>query len=120
MKNSVSRLGTLKLGEQDYEKISRLKSLADEEIVYEGEKPSDKHFAIVGGFEIAWFLKVDKEDGIGQYQLRVKGADGEPGLDVVQAMAATFFGQQTYEIMPEPKSVSTVRISGLFFPFSEP
>ncbi len=117
MRNSAARLGTLQFCKQDYEKIARLKTLADAEIVYEGERPSDNHYDVVCNIEIGWFLKVDKEEGVGQYQLLVKGIDGEPGLDRVQAMAVTFFGNQTYEIMPEPNSVSTVRVSSLFFPY---
>ncbi len=117
MKNSSARTGTLQFSEQDDEKIARLKSLAEEAVVYEEEEPSKEHFSVVCGIEIAWFLKVDQKEGIGQYQLLIKGADGEPSLDVVQAMAIVFFKNDTYEIMPEPKSASTVRVSGLFFPY---
>jgi len=118
MKNSSPRLGALNFSDQDREEITRLKTLAGDEVVYEGDAPSSKHAAVLCSHEIAWFLVVDKEEGIGQYRLLIKGNDGgEPGLDVVQAMAFTFFGNKTYEIMPEPRSVSTVRVSSLFFPY---
>jgi hypothetical protein len=118
MKNSSARTGTLQFSERDNEEIARLKTVAEEDIVYEGKKPSEGHFAVVCGIEIAWILKVDREEETGQYQLLIKGTDGEPGLDVVQAMAAVFFRNDAYEIMPEPKSLSTVRVSSLFFPYS--
>ena len=118
MKNSSARLGALTLSEKDGEEVARLKVLAMDEVVYEGSAPASKHTAIVSSHEISWFLMVDREEGIGQYQLLIKGNDGEPGLDVVQAMAALFFANKPYEIMPEPRSRSTVPIGSLFFPYS--
>jgi len=97
-----------------------LQALAKSEIVYEGQEPSQNHKTVFGLFEVAWFIKVDPEEETGQYQLLIKGPDGEPGLDVVQAMAATFFPDTTYEIMPEPKNRSTVRVGGLFFYYPKP
>jgi len=117
MKNSAARLGTLNFSDQDRNEITRLKAMAEEEIVNEGDTPSSKHEAVVCAYGIAWFLSVDSEEGIGQYQLLIKGNNGEPPLDVVQAMAVPFFGNQPYEIMPEPKNASTVRVGSLFFPY---
>jgi hypothetical protein len=116
MRNSSARLGTLQFSEQDSKTIARLRELADAEPVADGAPPSKNHHDIVCGIEIAWLMVIDQEDGIGQYRLLIKGTDGEPDLGLVQAMAVVFFGNQPYEIMPEPKSLSTVRVSGLFFP----
>ena len=120
MRNSSARLGTLQFSEQDSKTIARLREWADAEPVSEQESPSKNHHDVVCGIEIAWFLVADKEEEIGQYRLLIKGTDGEPDLGLVQAMAVVFFGNQPYEIMPEPKSLSTVRVSGLFFSYCPP
>ena len=119
MKNSSARLGSLTFNDTDLGEVARLKGSVNNHIVYEGDVRSSKHEAVICSYQIAFFLIVDREEGIGQYQLLIKGNDGEPGLDIVQAMAATFFGDKTYEIMPEPKDMSTVRVGSLFFPYSE-
>jgi hypothetical protein len=111
-------LGGLKFSEKDDQEISRLKALAGNEVVYDGNAPSSRQTAILCSYEVAWFLVVDQEEGIGQYHLLIKGSDGEPPLSVVQAMAAAFFGNKPYEIMPEPRSLSIVRVGSLFFPYA--
>ena len=117
MRNAAAKLGTLAFTPEDLQKIENLKDTAEANPVGEGETLPESRCAVVCGYEIAWFLMVDREDGIGQYRLFIKGHDGQPDLDVVQAMAVPFFGTNAYEIMPYPKDRFVIRVSSLFFPY---
>jgi len=117
MRNAAAKLGTLVFTLEDHQKISQLQATATANPVGEEETLPDSRKAVVCGYEIAWFLMVDQEDGIGQYRLFIKGTGGQPDLDVVQAMAVPFFGTNAYEIMPYPKDRCVIRVSSLFFPY---
>ncbi len=117
MRNAAAKLGTLVFTPEDIQKIAHLKSTAEAHPVGEEERLPEARHAVVCGIEIAWFLMVDREDGIGQYRLFIRGEGGQPDLDVVQAMAVPFFGTNPYEIMPYPKDRCVVRVSSLFFPY---
>ena len=117
MRNAAAKLGTLTFTPEDQQKISDLKETAEANPIGEEEPLPESRRAVVCGIEIAWFLMVDREDGIGQYRLFIKGDGGQPDLDVVQAMAVPFFGTNPYEIMPYPKDRCVIRVSSLFFPY---
>ena len=117
MRNAAAKLGTLHFTPEDQQKIANLKETAEANPAGEGEPFPEGRRAIVCGFEIAWFLMADLEDGIGQYRLFIRGDGGQPDLDVVQAMAVPFFGTNAYEIMPYPKDRCVIRVSSLFFPY---
>ena len=124
MKNSTARQGAIHLTPEERGKIASLKENADARICLEGvvgaihESPLlDCHRATLSGIDVAFILNVDPEEGIGQYQLHLTGRTGQPGLDVVQAMAALFFGDKTYQIMPDERHPGRVRVMGLFFPY---
>jgi hypothetical protein len=119
MRNASAKLGTLNFTPEDLQKIEDLKATADANPVGEGESLPESRRGVVCGIEIAWFLMVDREDGIGQYRLFIRGECGQPDLSVVQAMAVPFFATNPYEIMPYPKDPCVVRVSSLFFPYSE-
>lgn len=116
MKNSSARQGTLRLTADDHQKIASLKKAADEKICWDGALPLDSHRATLCGIDVLFFLNVDQEDGSGQYQLHLSKKSGEqPGLDEVQAMAATFFGKKEYQILPDERNSNRIRVLGLFF-----
>ncbi|MBI3598377.1 MAG: hypothetical protein HY201_02835 [Nitrospirae bacterium] len=117
MRNAAAKLGTLAFTPEDHQKIEHLKGTAEANPVGEEETLPDSRRAVVCGIEIAWFLMVDREDGIGQYRLFIKGDGCQPDLDVVQAMSVPFFGTNPYEIMPYPKDRCVIRVSSLFFPY---
>jgi hypothetical protein len=117
MRNASAKLGTLAFTPEDDQKIANLKDTAEANPMGEDEPLPESRRAVVCGFEIAWFLMVDREDGIGQYRLFIKGDGGQPDLSVVQAMAVPFFGTNPYEIMPYPKDRCVIRVSSLFFPY---
>jgi hypothetical protein len=116
MRNSSAKLGTLAFTPEDLQKIEQLKATVDACPVPDGEPIPENRHAVICGIEIAWFLMVDREDGIGQYRLRIRGSGGQPDLDVVQAMAVPFFATNPYEIMPYPKDRCVIQVSSLFFP----
>lgn len=117
MRNAAAKLGTLTFTPEDQQKIAQLIETAAANPVPEGDPFPDERRAVVCGYDIVWLLMVDKEDGIGQYRLFIKGHEGQPDLDVVQAMAVPFFSTNTYEIMPYPKDRFVIRVSSLFFPY---
>ncbi len=117
MRNATAKLGILAFTSEELQKIESLKETSEANPFGEEDAFPDARSAIVCGYKIAWFLMVDREDGIGQYRLFIEGHDGQPGLDVVQAMAVPFFSTNPYEIMPYPKDRYVVRVSSLFFPY---
>ncbi|MEK7286570.1 MAG: hypothetical protein AAB035_04650 [Nitrospirota bacterium] len=119
MRNATAKEGTLSFRPEDYETIERLKATADANPIGEDDPIPDDRRAVVCGVKIAWFLMADYEDGIGQYRLMIQGEDGQPDLDVVQAMAVPFFATNPYEIMPYSKNRCVIRVGSLFFPVSK-
>jgi len=117
MRNAAAKLGTLAFTPEDHQKIATLQETAEANPACEEDSFPEGRCAVVCGFKIAWFLLVDREDGIGQYRLFIEGHDAQPDLDVVQAMAVPFFSTNPYEIMPYPKDRFVIRISSLFFPY---
>lgn len=115
LKNSSARKGTLPFTPEDHQKIAALKQAAAAAPCWDGGRPAENHRAVVCGIEIAFFLEADREDGSGQYQLHITGAQGQPPLEVVQAMAVPFFGEQPYQILPDERHPGRVRVMGLFF-----
>lgn len=118
MKNSSARKGTLKFTSEDQQKIALLKKTAEQTPCWDGARPLDCHRAVVCGIDIAFFLAADREDQSGQYQLHITGKEGQPALEVVQAMAVPFFGEQPYQILPDERHPARIRVLGLFFNYS--
>lgn len=118
MKNSSARKGTLKFSPEDQQKIALLKKTAESTPCWDGARPSDSHRAVVCGIDIAFFLAADREDQSGQYQLHITGKEGQPALEVVQAMAVPFFGEQPYQILPDERHPARIRVLGLFFDYA--
>jgi hypothetical protein len=114
MKNSSARKGTLAFSEEDRQKIAALKEAAEREICQDG-KPLAVHRAAICGYDVAFIQNVDLEDGSAQYQLQIMAEEGQPPLDVVQAMAVPFFGDKTYQIMPDERNPFRIKVTGLFF-----
>ncbi|MDC4203638.1 MAG: hypothetical protein MPW14_08260 [Candidatus Manganitrophus sp.] len=115
MKNSSARKGTLHFTPEDHQKIASLKKTAESTPCWDGAPPADCHRAVVCGVDIAFFLAVDREDASGQYQLHITGKEGQPALEVVQAMAVPFFGDQPFQILPDERHPARIRVLGLFF-----
>ncbi|MBI3802528.1 MAG: hypothetical protein HY282_02045 [Nitrospirae bacterium] len=118
MKNSSARKGTLPFSPEDHQKIAALKRAAAATPCWDGGRPLDSHRARVCGIEIAFFLAADREDESGQYQLHITGEGGQPALEIVQAMAVPFFGEQPYQILPDERHPGRIRVMGLFFDYS--
>lgn len=118
MKNSSAREGTLNFSEGERQKIEAMKAAAAQEVCPDG-RPLDLHRANLCGYDVAFFLNVDLEDGAAQHQLHIMGKEGQPPLDVVQAMAVPFFGSKTYQIMPDERNPCRIKVTGLFFSYPE-
>ncbi|MFY9268662.1 MAG: hypothetical protein WAO55_02810 [Candidatus Manganitrophaceae bacterium] len=116
MKNSSARKGTLLFTPEDLQKIASLKKNAASNPWYQDPTTLlDSHRAVISGIDIAFILSIDREEGSAQYQLHITGKEGQPALEVVQAMAVPFFGDQPYQILPDERHPTRVRLMGLFF-----
>ncbi|HET6370607.1 MAG TPA: hypothetical protein VFG95_05380 [Nitrospiria bacterium] len=118
MKNSSARQGSVKLTPEERQKVSFMKESARLIPILEGEPPKAEHQAIFSGIRTSFVQIVDPEGECAQYRLSLGKEDGQPGLDEVQALAALFFGQESFQILPDPKNACRVNVFGLFLPLS--
>lgn len=119
MKDSSARQGALKLSPEEKQAVLSLKRAAEEEVCWDGDGPKEGHRTTIGQIHVAFFLSADREGDFGQFQLDLASDAGTLGLDKVQAMASLFFEDRPFQIMPNEYNPAKVRVTGLFFPYSE-
>jgi hypothetical protein len=118
LKNSSARQGSVKLTPEERQQVSVMKESAKSIPILEGEPPRTEHQAIFSGIRTTFVQIVDPEGECAQYRLSLGREEGQPELDEVQALAALFFGEESFQIFPDPKDVCRVNVFGLFLPLS--
>jgi hypothetical protein len=116
MKNSSARLGAVKLGVQERQRIAEMKQAAERGPIQEGEAARKEHQETFSGVHASFVKVIDLDGGCAQFRLSLRREEGQPALDEVQALAAAFFGDDSFQILPDPKSVKQVNVMGLFLP----
>jgi hypothetical protein len=116
MKNSSARQGSVKLTPEEQNRLAVMKAFAKASPILEGDFPRCEHETIICGIHITFVQTVDPEGECAQFRLSLWREEGQPGLDEVQALATLFFGEESYQILPDPKEARRVNVFGLFLP----
>jgi hypothetical protein len=116
MKNSSARLGAVKFGVQERQRIVEMKQASESRPIHEGEAALKEHHGTFSGIHASFVKVIDLDGECAQLRLSLWREQGQPALDEVQALAAAFFGADSFQILPDPKSAKQVNVMGLFLP----
>jgi len=116
MKNSSARQGAVRLSPEEHQLIAMMKRQAECSPVVEEDLPPKESQACFSGIYLSFARVIDPEGECLQDRLGLWREGGQPGLDEVQALAALFFADQSFQIFPDPKDGRRVNVLGLFKP----